>query len=112
MKSKLALLYGKTKTLIATFDRWGTRKNWLSKGPDKIPTMLLVNVCDTKGNEVAGHIWVRDVTQFLEFTDVVPGERFRFKGRVDCFPKGSDEVDFHIVDFEKVKKLKPKKKAA
>ncbi len=113
MKSRLALLYGKTKAFVAVFDKWGTRKNW-HKGPDRVPTMLITNICDTKGNEIADHLWVRDVTPFLGIQDLEKGDRLRFKGRIDNFAKGSYEVDFHIVDVEKAKKLKPKrvKKAA
>lgn len=113
MKSKLALLYGKTKTFVAVFDKWGTRKNW-HKGAARLPTMLLTNICDTKGDEIAEHVWVRDVTPFLvlDFQDLEKGNRLRFKGRVDCFPKGSYEVDFHIVDIEKARKLPKKRKAA
>ena len=110
MKSRLALLYGKTRTFTAIFDRMGTRKNYHKEGPDRLPTMVFVNVCNTKGEEQANHIWVRDITPFLGYTSgLVKGQRFRFKGRVDNFAKGSYDEDFHIVDIEKVKLLKPKK---
>ena len=108
MKSKLALLYGKTRTFVAVFTRWGTRKNW-HKGPSRLPTMLFANICDTKGNEIAEHLWIRDVVPFVSAKDFESGDRVRFKGRVDCFPRGSYEVDFHVVDIEKVKKMRLKK---
>lgn len=110
MKGRLGLMYGKTRVFTASFSKWGTRKNWLKQGPSRIPTMLLVNVCTTNGEEVAEHIWIRNVTPFLDLGDLENGDRLRFKGRVDSFPKGSHEIDFHIVDVEGARKVKVKKK--
>lgn len=128
MKSKLATLWNRKKrrAFTATFDRYGTRPSYRRDSPEPIPTLLLKLIClktgtvNTRGNdgglvqtsEVAKHVWVRDIKPFLHLiAHLEPGDKVSFSGRVDMFPKGSHRVDFHIVEIDKVKRMREPKAA-
>jgi len=104
MKGRLGLLFRKRRVFTGEFQRWGSRKNWHGK-PASVPTLLLTNVCLPDDEEVADHVWVRNVVPFLCLNEIKGGDRFRFEGRVDSFPKDSVAIDFHIVDIENVERV-------
>ena len=108
MKSLLGTLYGKSKKFEGVVSRYGYRKDHQG---NEFVTVCLVNVTH-RGIEYVEHVWLRDATPFLDDTLPDPGQRVAFTGTVDMFPKGSYEVDFHIVKICDTKRMKEKKKVA
>lgn len=102
----LGTLYGKKpKKFEATFDKLGFRTNHLG---EKWITACLSNVT-YRGITYADHTWLKDASYLTPLGAPTQGDRIAFKAEVDMFPRGSYEVDFHLVRLTDVKKVKVKR---
>lgn len=95
---------------IGTFERFGLKSGY--KGP--VETVLLLNVCDSKGNLVTDHLWFTKTKGFAK-ADLHQGDRISFEARVDSYVKGYQgyrediytdiSIDYKLSYPTKIKKL-------
>lgn len=70
-------------TFTGTFERTGIKRGY--KGP--LETVLLLNVKDEEGNEVADHLWFNLTAGFARL-GLKQGDVVQFNGRVEAYEKG------------------------
>jgi len=92
MRNELAKYYGQRMVFTATVGRFGNKPSFPSwRG--SVPTVLLKQIQNTEGIEVADHLWVERGLQW-EKLNIKAGDRVRFNARVSGYNKGPDENEF------------------
>lgn len=91
MREKLQQLAGKRATFRATFRRFGRKTKqvpgphgWYSK---EFITVLLVDITDTRGNEICDHLWF-NLTKGFARVGLIEGEKVQFDARANEYWKG------------------------
>lgn len=98
-------------TFIGIFERKGTKNGWKGR---KEKTILLKNIVNTKGKQVADHLWF-NFTKGFQKVNPKPGDIIIFDGRVKEYEKGYKgyrkdvfkpvEIDYHLSYPTKIAKL-------
>lgn len=96
MREKLANVEGLRTEWTATFKRYGTKPAY--KGPP-LKTVLLVEIKDAAGAQVADHLWMNYTNEFREL-HLEPGEEIRFCARVAPYLKGYGAPEDKALDFK------------
>lgn len=107
----MAVKFGCREKFSATFRRFGTKLGY-NGGVET--TVLLVEIKDSQGNLVAGHLWF-NYTKGFQNLSLKEGDIVQFEARVSDYLKGyiSDEcVDERTVDYRlsyptRLKKIEP-----
>lgn len=99
MRQELKNIENVRQRFIAKFVRYGSKKSF--KG-HPIKTLLFEEIKDSKGKEVADHVWFTTGKQF-EKLNIQPGEKICFDARVKHYIKGyrgriDDEYDHKPVE--------------
>lgn len=96
MRDKLAKVEGLRTEWAATFCRYGSKPAF--RGPP-LKTVLLVEIKDAAGVQVADHIWLNFTNEFREL-HLEPGEQVRFAARVAPYLKGYGAPEDKALDFK------------
>jgi len=84
MREVLQSRNGKRGRFSGTVKSFGKKKAY--RGPDLV-TLLLVDIRDEQGTEVADHLWFV-VRKQLKALDLQPGDKIEFTARVKPYIKG------------------------
>ena len=115
MRSGLKEIENTRKTFTATFKRYGSKTNW-NGFPEK--TILLVDIKDSGGKIVTGHIWFHFTKGFEKLGELKEGTVVQFDARVKPYIKGYNgyredvrwekprEQDYKLNNPTKIKILK------
>lgn len=79
----------KRMELSGVFDKYGVRKSYLrgKSKPDRIPTVLLKDIKDAEGNEIANHMWIQEAMLFKHLKPI-KGDTFYFSAKIGTYIKG------------------------
>jgi len=111
MRRGLKEICEQRKKFIATFKRFGSKTNWLGFSEE---TILLVNVKDEKGKEVADHIWFHCTKGFEAIKPLSENDMIEFFARVKPYEKGyvnhrkeidDSELDYKLNNPTKIRKI-------
>ena len=97
MRERLAAIAGVRSRFRGRFERWGSASvRFRINGRrciKEVKTLVLVNVTDTKGNELTDHLWFKCGKQF-EDLELSPGDQVEFAATVEkYFKRRRDELD-------------------
>ena len=116
MREKLQKREGKRLKFSGKFERFGSKTGW--KGFPEI-TVLLRDIRDSNGKEVADHLWMNYTKGFQKLGELTQGDVIEFYARVKKYVKGyrgyreelqwerPTEIDYklsHPTKFRRVKK--------
>lgn len=96
MREKLAAIEGERRSFVGTFKRFGRKTGW--KGREET-TILLTDIKDGAGVDVADHIWFRYTKGFASL-GLVGGERIAFDARSAPYWKGYGPPEEQERDFQ------------
>lgn len=85
MRKNLAKMNGERRRFIGTFKRYGTKSGW---NGTPINTVLLTNILDSYGVEVADHLWFTMTIGFGNLGELKEGDKIGFDARVKEYEKG------------------------
>lgn len=111
MRKGLKEICEQRKRFTATFKRFGSRINWLGF-PEE--TILLVNIKDENGKEVADHIWFHYTKGFEAIKPLNENDLIEFFARVKPYEKGyvnhrkeidDSELDYKLNHPTKIRKI-------
>ena len=95
MRENLKAIKNRKIQVVATFSRFGTKKNfhgYLDK------TVLFTNVCRIDGMELTDHIWFALGKRMEELEKVEQGAKVKFFASIKQYRKGIDrnEIDYKL----------------
>jgi hypothetical protein len=111
MRKELQGICEQRKRFTATFKRFGSKTNWHGFLEE---TILLVNVKDENGKEVADHIWFHCTKGFEAVKPLSEGDMIEFFARVKSYEKGyvnhrkeidDSELDYKLNNPTKIRKI-------